>query len=102
MLLTNTFAREFLEIAAKKDFYRFEWMLRNPENEDLFVEVTACFVNNKGKTLLYLILRDITLQKQNLKLLESKNTEIMLKNEEIEMQREEIESQKGKKKKKGD
>jgi serine phosphatase RsbU (regulator of sigma subunit) len=88
--------KEFIEIAAKKDFYRFEWMLRNPENEDFFIEVTACFVNNKGKTLLYLILRDITLQKQNLKLLESLRAEIMLKNEEIEMQREEIESQKGK------
>jgi serine phosphatase RsbU (regulator of sigma subunit) len=88
--------KEFIEIAAKKDFYRFEWMLRNTDNADFLVEVTACFVNNKGKTLLYLILRDIILQKQNLKLLESLRAEIMLKNKEIEMQSEEIESQKWK------
>jgi serine phosphatase RsbU (regulator of sigma subunit) len=88
--------KEFIEIAAKKNFYRFEWMLRNPDNENFFVEVTTCFVNNKGKTFLYLILRDITLQKQNLKLLESLRTEIMLKNEEIEMQSKKIESQKEK------
>lgn len=88
--------KELIKIAAKNDFYRFEWMLRNPDNEDYFVEVTACFVNNNGKTFLYLILRDITLQKQNLKLLESLSTGIMLKNEEIEIQREEIESQKEK------
>jgi serine phosphatase RsbU (regulator of sigma subunit) len=88
--------KKFIEITTKNDFYRFEWLLRNPENEDLFVEVTACFVNNKEKTFLYLILRDITLQKQNLKLLESLSTEIILKNEEIEILREEIESQKEK------
>lgn len=88
--------QEFIKIVAKNDFYRFEWMLRNSDNKDLFVEVTSCFINIKGKTFLYLILRNITLQKQNLKLLESLRTEIMLKNEGIEMLREEIESQKEK------
>jgi len=88
--------KELIKIAAKNDFYRFEWMLKNPGNEDFFVEVTACFVNNNGKTLLYLILRDITLEKQNINLLELLRADIMLKNEEIEIQREEIKSQKEK------
>jgi serine phosphatase RsbU (regulator of sigma subunit) len=86
--------KEFIKIAAKKEFFRFEWMLRNPDNNDFIVEITTCFVNGKGKTIQFMILRDISQEKQNLKLLESLKTEVMMKNEEIKMQREEIEARK--------
>lgn len=83
--------KEYMKIAARKGYNRFEWVLNNLKNEEFFVEVTMYYGEEKEKSLLYIILRDISLEKKNKLLLES---EIIEKTEEIETQRNAIDSQK--------
>ena len=86
--------KEFIKIAARKGYNRFEWVLKDSKNEEFFVEVTIYSGEDKEKSLLYMILRDINQEKKDKLLLEWQKNEIIQKTEEIETQRDEIESQK--------
>jgi len=86
--------KEFIKIAARKGYNRFEWVLKNSKNEEFFVEVTMYYGEEKEKSLLYIILRDISLEKKNKQLLEWQKNEIIQKTEKIETHRDAIESQK--------
>jgi serine phosphatase RsbU (regulator of sigma subunit) len=83
--------KKLIKIAVRKRYNRFEWVLKDLKNEDFFVEVTVYFSEDKEKSLLYMILRDINPEKKKKLLMES---EITQKNEEIETQMDAIESQK--------
>jgi len=86
--------KELIKIAVKKGYHRFEWVLNNSKNEDFFVEVTIYCGEEKEKSLLYMIIRDVNLEKKNKLLQEWQKNEIIQKSEEIETQSDEIESQK--------
>lgn len=82
--------KEITKIANKKGFHRFEWVLKDSKNEEFFVEVTIYCGEDKEKSLMYMILRDINQEKKDKLLMEY---EIIQKNEEIETQRDLAETQ---------
>lgn len=82
--------KEITKIANKKGFHRFEWVLKDSKNEEFFVEVTIYCGEDKEKSLVYMILRDINQEKKDKLLMEY---EIIQKNEEIETQRDLAETQ---------
>ncbi len=86
--------KEYTKIAVEKGYNRFEWVLKNSKNEDSFVEVNIYYSEDKEKSLMYMTLRDINLEKENKLLLKWQKNEIIQKSEEIETQMDAIESQK--------
>jgi len=57
-------AEEMMHTAFDKGFHRFEWIHRRASGEDFPVEVSLTPIVHKGKSLLYCVWRDITVQKR--------------------------------------
>lgn len=57
-------ANEMIGIAFKEGFHRFEWMHTKISGEDFPVEVSLTAIKKQGKTVLHVLWKDLTEQKQ--------------------------------------
>jgi len=73
---SNEKANEAIRIAFAEGKYRFEWMHRKANGENLPVEVSLTSVVYKGKQILHCVWHDLTVQKQSEKNLIQKNEQL--------------------------
>lgn len=58
-------AHEYIKIAYKKGYHRFEWVHLTTKGDEFIVEVSLTAMPVDGKIMLYTIWRDITKRKEN-------------------------------------
>ena len=82
--LSSEKAREFINIALKKGDVRFEWVRRNFEGKDLWIDVSLTVIPIKGRKIMYTVWRDITERKQAERALEIREKELDAKSKNLE------------------
>jgi len=57
-------AQELIDIALKEGSVRFEWLRRNFEGKDIWIDVSLTVIPIRGRKILYTVWRDITERKR--------------------------------------
>jgi len=70
-------ANEMMKIVNERGFHRFEWVHHKADGEDLPSEVSLTLITLKGKNMIYGVVRDISLIKQNELALKSSQAQLL-------------------------